>query len=1046
MDTPTDERDPLEVLAEEFTQRLRRGETPDLAEYTARHPDLADDIRELFPTLRTLEAGPVRRRPGEVVRPVQPPPERLGDFHLLWEVGRGGMGLVYEAVQESLGRRVALKILPPELVRDPVQAERFQREAQTAARLHHTHIVPVFGIGEHRGVHYYAMQFIDGVSLDKALRQRREHLEASALQTTSKVTPKVADGDGSASDALRPVETDKMGAELEHRLRGSVGDGFDWLTAPQGHDYFRLIADLGRQAAEGLHYAHSQGVIHRDIKPANLMLDRQANLWIADFGLAKSISGEDLTSTGQVVGTLRYLAPERLSGETTALSDQYSLGATLYEALALRPLFPDKRHEQLIDKVTRVEPTRLRSLDPRIPVDLETIIHKTLAKEPGRRYAHAGELATDLRRFLEHRPIQARRISTWQRATLWARRNPALASTTSALLVALVAGLVVALYFWHQAEGHREDAEQRLSQLRSEQELTLQARRQADLQRERAEANLAATRRAVNEWFIVFSENQLLNVPGVQGLRRELLLKARAFYDEILQDNANNPKLRKDLANAHFRLGKIHMELGDREKAREHFRAAMAGYESLVKEEPTPAHRLGFALSMNGCAMQEAALARADQARELYGRGRAVLVELLKEQPENLQAALALALLLGNLSLVDDRLGQMQTSLQAVDEGIAVLHSLPASLANEPRVLDQIASLRLNKGATLVRHGRSKEAAECLRLVWDYRKRLWTQRPSEVLLLRQLQTTGNNLAQALLAQRQLDEAEAIINETLVRGQRLLDLYPDLVEGRRDLAVAFQTKVLLHERRQQWPEAEAAARQALLHHRQLQSPTASVAARNSLGLALQNLSVCLLETQKYDECLEAADEAIRVFDALQVVQPKNASCFSNCSSAWSNRAAALRRLQRYDEMIESYQKSLAASQRSVELEPASRSFRMVHVAHFAQLASALALVGRFAEAAKVLEDGEDYASRLRDAALRLARAAGSCLSEMHKKSPGERDLPLETMEELALRLLKRAVSLGYRDGAALEKDASFSALRKHPAFQAILAELGQGPPR
>jgi serine/threonine protein kinase/predicted Zn-dependent protease len=507
-------RNPVEELAEEFLQRFRRGERPALTEYTRRCPELADVIRDLFPALVLLEqAGPSRLESsddGGGVPADGGAPERLGDYHILREVGRGGMGVVYEAVQESLGRHVALKVLPGRAASDPGRLQRFKREARSAARLHHTNIVPVFEVGEQGGVHYYAMQFIQGQSLDGVLdelrRQRADDptkvsppnsqtaslavsLLTGRFQALAEEVERAGDGcptdsppAGPATQAMQhaavpagdgpspagpPCPTPVPAPERSEPSAGSDSPfprsaaraGLPAAEAPAPADsacptpaparselsaasdfpYYRSVARVGLQVAEALAYAHGQQVLHRDIKPANLLLDLQGTVWVTDFGLARE-EGSDLTQTGELVGTLRYMAPERFRGATDARSDLYALGMTLYELLTLRPAFPETDQLQLYKQIQDQEPVRPRRFDPRIPRDLETIVLKAIAKEPGRRYPSAEELAEDLRRFLADRPVRARRTSPWEHAWRWCRRNPAVASLT-----ALVVGLVVAV-------------------------------------------------------------------------------------------------------------------------------------------------------------------------------------------------------------------------------------------------------------------------------------------------------------------------------------------------------------------------------------------------------------------------------------------------------------------------------------------------------------------------------------------------------------------------------------------------------------------------
>jgi serine/threonine protein kinase/WD40 repeat protein len=423
-------RDPVEELAEEFLARYRRGEHPALTEYAERHPELADEIRDLFPALLLLEeAG---RTQGTPFGAPGLAPERLGGYRIVREVGRGGMGVVYEAEQEALGRRVALKVLPAALAADATCLLRFRREARSAARLHHSNIVPVFDVGEAAGVHYYAMQFIRGQGLDEVLRQLRDsrnNWERSEAETVPMAGDRVKSPAG--PEPLAPTPD------------GPPTDpGRSSLLRRQSDDhYFHNVARLGLQVAEALAYAHGQRVLHRDIKPANLLLDLQGTLWVSDFGLAKE-EGDDLTRTGDVVGTLRYMAPERFNGAADMRSDVYSLGATLYELLALRPAFGEANRERLVRQVLHETPPPPSRVDPRVPRDLETIVLKALSKEPTGRYQSAADLAEDLRRFLTGRPIRARRSSAPERLGRWCRRNPVVAAL-AALVVTLVATVAV---------------------------------------------------------------------------------------------------------------------------------------------------------------------------------------------------------------------------------------------------------------------------------------------------------------------------------------------------------------------------------------------------------------------------------------------------------------------------------------------------------------------------------------------------------------------------------------------------------------------------
>ena len=483
---PQPDSNPLEALAALFVEQHRRGEAPSVEEYALEHPELAAQIRELFPTIATLErvrAGQERAEEGRLP-PSAATLERLGDFRIVREIGRGGMGIVYEATQESLGRRVAVKVLARHSRLDDTHRRRFFREARTAGRLHHTNIVPILGVGEQDGLDYFVMQFIEGVGLDSVIarmrlasadpvtvrlssywgKRNRDSKASSPTRTGPIREPAVnesaSDGEpatvvdfelSEASEALESDSNPKSGPR-DDIVAGPETDSQIGATQPLRQvcrTYWQDVAFVGLQVAQALEYAHNQGTLHRDIKPGNLLLDRHGTTWVADFGLAKAMDQDAVSRTGEVLGTLLYMAPEQWRGTTDARSDIYSLGVTLYELATLR--VPLDVHDRM-KSAGRPNPTSTvklpRRICPSLPIDLETIVMKAMADEPARRYQTAGELASDLARFLQDRPISVRRPSLWERWWRWRRRNPAAAyfSTAAAALLILVGVITSTAY------------------------------------------------------------------------------------------------------------------------------------------------------------------------------------------------------------------------------------------------------------------------------------------------------------------------------------------------------------------------------------------------------------------------------------------------------------------------------------------------------------------------------------------------------------------------------------------------------------------------
>jgi WD40 repeat protein/serine/threonine protein kinase len=380
--------------------------------------------------------------------------------------------------------------------------ERFRREARAAARLHHSNIVPVFGVGQDQGVHYYAMQFIQGQSLDAVL-QELKRLRSAPTETPRVTPPAQQDLTGSVAQGLLSGQFPQPPAAEAPDVAAApapapsahgsptwkVGEGASSSSATQASEvtslsiaeYFRGVARIGVQAAEALEYAHQHGILHRDIKPANLLLDTQGTVWVTDFGLAKAEDSGELTNPGDLVGTLRFMAPERFAGHADPRSDVYSLGVTLYELLTLRPAFDSTDRARLIERVTHEDPPRPRTLDPRIPRDLETLVLKAMAKDPADRYPTAAALAEDCRRLLADQPIQARRIGWPERTWRWCRRNPLVASLTAVVTILLMVVAVGAPIQVYRIAAARDEAEQ--------------ARDQKEEQRKRAEESTEDSRR-----------------------------------------------------------------------------------------------------------------------------------------------------------------------------------------------------------------------------------------------------------------------------------------------------------------------------------------------------------------------------------------------------------------------------------------------------------------------------------------------------------------------------------------------------------------------
>ena len=786
-------------LAHEFAARLRRGERPTLTEYTDRHPELADQIRELFPALVEVEqfgsdVGPETGaflpgggREADV-------PRVLGEYRVVREIGRGGMGVVYEAVQESLGRHVALKVLPDRRRLAPNQLERFIREAKAAALLHHTNIVPVFGVGAHEGVHYYAMQYIEGQGLDAVLAEVKRLRRGAPERSTSEPRPcgtlatDVAQGlltghfqgvgpsaDPAATTISPGAATDGPGEPSPPVSPGSGAagqtDSTSSILGPTEAHYRRSVAGLGAQVAEALAHAHAHGILHRDIKPANILMDTQGTAWVTDFGLAKAEGSDELTDPGDVVGTLRYMAPERFRGRSDPRSDVYALGVTLYELLTTEPAFAASDRAALVDQVVREEPRRPRVIDPQLPRDLETIVLKAMAKEPDLRYQSAEGLAEDLRRYLADRPIRARRVNVVERAWRWARRNPSAAALAGSLAAIFVLGLPLVTALW----------------LRSSHLYRLSEQRRSD-----AEASFTQARGAVDDYLTTVSEDTLLRapLPGLQPLRRRLLEAALRYYEDFARRHADDPSVRADLAAAYARVGEITAEIGSGDEAIAALRHAEDLYEALAR--PDRSGR-AYATERGRCLARigklESDLGRNDKAIALF-RGAIELLEPLAAEPAPAPRPRAdLAFAHHYLALAAVKLG-LEEAERHLRRAIELREALAGGNPEGPAYGTDLSVSLSNLAELQQRAGKNAEALVSVRRARALQKDLVRRWPDDAELRFRLSITTRGSAVVLNALGDREESEHLYRESLAIIERVVAENPAVTQYRRVLATSY----------------------------------------------------------------------------------------------------------------------------------------------------------------------------------------------------------------------------------------------------------------
>jgi serine/threonine protein kinase len=614
MDTPGPEsgrasqaqRPSLEDLVFEGLERLEQGGSQAFERLCLEHPEHATALRARLDNLRASGLVSADEAPEQF-------PERLGEFRLLRRLGHGGMGVVFVARQETLGRDVALKLIRPEQLFFRGARERFRREVEAVSRLSHPGIVPVHTVGEAEGVPYFAMELVAGASLDEILRvQRRREAQPRSGRQLLEI----------ASDLARERGIEHGATGLPPAFAGPWRDACLWIA---------------RELAQALEHAHQRGVLHRDVKPSNVMLTPDGRILLVDFGLASAEGAGQITRAGSQAGSLPYMAPEQVRGETQrvdARTDVYGVGVTLYELLSLTAPFHGSNSAELSRAILEARPQPLRSRVPGLGGEIETVAATAMAPERERRYASAADLARDLTNLLERRPIAARPASARVRLARWTQRHPARAVAAALGALIVVGGPIV---YGVQARNAARAQLELIDQLKVE-------RDEARAQSTRADENFATALAAVDSLLSSIGDERLANVPNASAVRQELLEKALTFYVDFLAAHPDDPRLASDVLRARLRSGRLQRLLGRFDEAETSFAIVLdelrgSGPAALLPESDTlfaeAALDLGRILvdtdrGAEAEAVCDEALARGDVDPDLHFDLRGLLARILE--------------------------------------------------------------------------------------------------------------------------------------------------------------------------------------------------------------------------------------------------------------------------------------------------------------------------------------------------------------------------------------------------------------------------------
>jgi len=735
------------------------------------------------------------------------------------------------------------------------------------------------------------MQYIEGQPLDRAIAQLRRVGEPDAA----------SDGrDDPAEPEAKAADTTGLGA--------STWKSFSDAASLRRGEFFRTVARLGVEAADALEHAHQCGVVHRDVKPSNLLLDERGQVWITDFGLARFASDASLTATGDVLGTIRYMSPEQAAGNAALVdhrTDVYSLGITLYELATLRDAFDGSDRQAFLRWIAEEEPRAPRRLNPAIPVDLETILLKSIAKLPQDRYATAAALADDLRHFLDGRPVLARRAGLADRAGKWARRHVGLVASVAALLVVVLVGSVAST--WLVAREHAR---------------TKTALAEAEANLDRAETHFRQLREVVDR-FGAYHAERLKDLPGAEPLRRELLLDTLAYYQQFIRHAGDDPALLADLAVTYSKAAAVTEQTGDRPAALAAHQRAIASFEKLAAANPDRLdHQADLALCRNNLGLLYSTMGRPGEAEAAYRQALAIQKRLVARKPDSDRYRGDLALTWGNLGLLLGALDRPDEARRAYHEAIELQQQLVEESPKRPEALHNLAVTCNNLSFLEAKIDPVQAEASSAR-ARAIQERLAEAHPENADYQSDLALSYNNVGALESHNGRPDKAEASYRRAIALGTQLVRKAPSVPRFRRDLAVSHNNlgRVLSETDRPGEAAAQFELARAIMQQLVDDDP-GQLAYRSSLGGILNNLARALERADRRDEAAATYRQAIEHQRFAWEHAPGMASFREFLARHYANYRQLLRTMGRWDEELQA-----SVAQRDLWQDAPERLYRL-----------------------------------------------------------------------------------------------------------------------
>jgi len=1063
----------IEDLLAECLARYETDGQPGIEEVISNHPDLAGELETGLAELESLgllEAGRVFDEAAL--------PRTFGEFERGERLGGGGMGVVFRATQASLAREVALKVIRPDQLYLDSARERFRREVESAARLQHESIVPVYAVGEEANVPYLAMELIPGCTLADAiarLRGRRaDTLKGRDLLAT------VTDATREKGFAIETAATD-------------LYDG-DWVET---------CIRIARRLARALEHAHSRGILHRDVKPSNVMITPGGRVLLFDFGLVQAEGSARLTRTGAPVGSPAYMAPEQMrSSVSDARSDVYSLGVTLYELLALELPFLGKSYDDLRAQVLAGESEPITHKNRAVPWDVETVCLVAMDRDPARRYASVTELAADLDRIAQRQTIRARRPGVTLRARRFVQRHPA--AVVGVLLGTLLCiGTPTALWL-QQRSANAEIAAQKLE----------------------AERRMKLAIQTVHRFLTRFATNDVVLVPHMEDLTRDLLKDAITLFNNFLSENGNQPAFRGERANARANLALVYQRLGDIEPARKLAIAAVHAYERLHADNPdqsfwtfrlAEAHSLLasiyldlvdasnakqhletslslFAALPEACdsdpVMQEALAVtevrmatidtleeRVADAKRRYEKAVAIrlkLAELANDRPE---PRLKLASTYYSLGLLYKHDDEREKSADLHKKAIAILEKLVAAHPDHPIYRLQLARNLCRLSAADFELGRIDDALEDQQRGVALLERLAADFPRTLPWRTDLAVETSNLGSRLRRTGHMDRAERVLLHASEIFDSLTELAPKVWSARIS---HMRSLALLQAQKRQLDAAAGTLEKALSFVKSKMPPRAFD--RAEIARIWSLLGTIERRRKHLGPAVRAYDAALAIDESLVAAHPTDSEFRVIRASTLHNLATVFRLRKQLPRAIELMRRAVADKEAALASEPGLhfRSFSLANSLH--NLAGLLIETGKADEATKVLEEALEhsqaalagnpksatYRSRFVvtcDALGRRYFESGKAdrvehLAELMVRGdkkpttavraallvarllPGSSKARRDEIARVILDDLGLAIGRGYSDARALQKNELLSPLADLPEFKKLIAQIAE----